>query len=81
MEVNRQKIWACTCPVSISLGHETLAKNPAQAPRQHQSTYSSPNKADQTRWITFKRQRAPELFLSWQGAEATAAGARCGDVG
>ena len=26
-------------------------------------------------------QRAPEVFSSWQGIEAIAAGARCGDVG
>ena len=26
-------------------------------------------------------QRAPEVFLSWQSAEATTAGARFGDVG
>jgi len=26
-------------------------------------------------------QRAPEVFQCWQSAEATTAGARCGDVG
>mgnify|MGYP007000332649 CR=1 len=40
-----------------------------------------PNQSEQSRLITFKRPAGPEVFSSWQSAEATTAGARFGDVG
>ena len=35
--------------ISVSLSREPLPKNPAQGPRQHQSTRSLPNQSDQNR--------------------------------
>ena len=45
-----------------------------KAPAVYQTSLSKPDE------LLSNAQRAPEVFLSWQGAEATAAGARCGDV-
>ena len=46
-----------------------------KAPALYQTSLSKPDQ------LLSNAQRAPEVFSSWQSAEATTAGARFGDVG
>ena len=46
-----------------------------KAPALYQTSLSKPDQ------LPSNAQRAPEVFSSWQSAEATTAGARFGDVG
>ena len=56
---------------------KTQPKHPFsdKAPALYQTSLSKPDQ------LPSNAQRAPEVFSSWQGIEAIAAGARCGDVG